>query len=76
MTPRPTQKAASREPTVQIGIRLPESLLARIDGHLDLLRKETGLLSLTRTDATISLIVHGLEAADAPSKVRRRPAGG
>ena len=57
--PRPPQ----RETTHQVGLRVPESLLARIDAHAERLRRETGVITLSRTDAALALLVRGLEAS-------------
>lgn len=54
-------KPPTRERTIQIGLRLPESLVRRIDTYAATLREETGLLGVTRTDAATALLVRGLE---------------
>jgi hypothetical protein len=51
-----------REATQQVGLRVPESLLAQIDAHAERLRRETGVVTLSRTDAALALLVRGLEA--------------
>ncbi len=53
-------KPPAREKTVQVGLRLPQSLVKRIDRYAERLRKETGLLGVTRTDAATALLVRGL----------------
>jgi hypothetical protein len=53
-----------RESTLQVGLRVPESLLKQIDAHAERLRLEleTGVITLSRTDAALALFVCGLEA--------------
>lgn len=57
-------KPPAREKTVQMGLRLPQSLVEQIDRHAERLRKETGLLGVTRTDAATALLAKGLEAVE------------
>jgi hypothetical protein len=61
---KPKPKPPAREPTVQVGLRLPRSVVKRIDLHVERLRKETGLLGVTRTDAATALLVQGLKAVE------------
>jgi hypothetical protein len=61
--------SSARERTVQVGLRIPESLLERIDAHRDRLRAQTGVVTLGRTEAALALLVRGLEAVEG----RRRP---
>lgn len=63
-------KPPTREPTVQVGLRLPRSVVERIDRHTERLRKETGLLGVTRTDTAIALLVRGLEMVERGAKKR------
>ena len=70
MTRKPSPP--KREPTQQVGLRVPESLLRRIDAHAERLRKETGLVTLSRTDAALALLVGGLETAERQRKARSR----
>jgi hypothetical protein len=63
-------KPPRREATHQVGLRVPESLLRRVDAHAERLRKETGLVTLSRTDAALALLVGGLEAAEKKRKAR------
>jgi hypothetical protein len=65
-------KPPARERTVQVGLRLPESLVKRIDLHTEKLRKETGLLGITRTDAATALLVRSLDQFERESRRRRR----
>ena len=51
------------EPTEQIAIRLPESLLRRVDRHVKRLRERTQLgISVTRADAVRALLIQALDA--------------
>ena len=63
-------KPPRREATHQVGLRVPESLLRRVDAHAERLRRETGLVTLSRTDAALALLVGGLEAAEKKRKAR------
>jgi hypothetical protein len=63
-------KPPAREATVQVGLRLPLSVVERIDRHAERIRKETGLPGLTRTDAAIALLVRGLETVERAAKRR------
>ncbi len=49
-------KPPRREATHQVGLRVPESLLRRVDAHAERLRRETGLVTLSRTDAALARI--------------------
>ena len=63
-------KPPRREATHQVGLRVPESILKQIDAHAERLRRETGLVTLSRTDAALALLVGGLEAAEKKRKTR------
>ena len=67
---RTKPKPPAREATVQVGLRLPQSLVERVDRHVETLRKETGLLGVTRTDAAIALLVQDLETAERAARKR------
>jgi hypothetical protein len=60
----------AREKTVQVGLRLPVSLVEDIDLYAERLGKETGLLGVTRTDAATVLLTKGVEAVGKGSKKR------
>ena len=49
---------------MQVGLRLPVSLVERIDRHAERLRKETGLLGVMRTDAAMALLVRALNVVE------------
>ena len=53
---------------MQVGLRLPRSVVKRVDLHVERLRKETGLLGITRTDAATALLVRGLKAVERSSR--------
>jgi hypothetical protein len=57
-------KPPEREVTKQVGLRVPESLLKQIDAHAERLRRETGVVTLSRTDAALALLVRGLETVE------------
>lgn len=57
-------KPTAREPTIQVGLRLPRSIVKRIDLHAERLRKEMGLLGVTRTDAAVALLAGGLKGVE------------
>ena len=63
-------KPPAREATMQVGLRLPRSVVKRIDLHVERLRKETGLLGITRTDAATALLVRGLDTVEKATKKR------
>ena len=69
---RSKPKPPAREPTMQVGLRLPRSVVKRIDLHVERLRKETGLLGVTRTDAVTALLVQGLESVERAPKRKGR----
>ena len=58
------RRPPAREATVQVGMRLPLSVLERVDRHVEKIRRETGLVGVTRTDAAIALLVRGLETVE------------
>jgi hypothetical protein len=62
-------KPPRREKTIQVGLRLPQSVVEQIDTYAEALRSETGLLGVTRTDAATALLVKGLAAT---RRTRRR----
>jgi hypothetical protein len=63
-------KPPQRETTHQVGLRVPESLLKQIDAHAERLRRETGVITLSRTDAALALLVRGLEAVEGKASPR------
>ena len=65
-------KPPARERTVQVGLRLPQFVVERIDRYAERLRKETGLLGVTRTDAATALLVRGLEGVERSGRKRSR----
>ena len=64
MRRRANPKPPAREKTVQVGLRLPLSVVERVDLHVERLRDETGLLGVTRTDAATALLVRHPEAVE------------
>jgi hypothetical protein len=66
----PKRRPPAREVTVQVGMRLPLSVVERVDRHVERIRKETGLMGVTRTDVAIALLVRGLETVEKGEKRR------
>ncbi len=58
--------------TKQMGLRLPEELVVRLDRYLDKLREDLPGVELTRTDAIRTLLEKGLQQAGIPSKAERK----
>ena len=61
----------AKEPTTQVAFRLPDSLIARLDRHVERMGKEHPGLDFTRADAVRSLLTRALdqiEGASAPTK--------
>ena len=60
---RRVRKGWVGEPTEQIAVRLPETLLRRVDRHVKRLRDRTPLgISVTRADAVRALLIQALDA--------------
>ena len=60
---RRVRKGWVGEPTEQIAVRLPETLLRRVDRHVERLRDRTPLgISVTRADAVRALLIQALDA--------------
>jgi len=57
LRPRPLEK------TLQVGLRVPLSTIARIDRYADRLRVSTRL-RVTRTDAAVALMERGLDVVE------------
>jgi hypothetical protein len=57
-------RAPTREATVQVALRVPFSMLAGIDAHAERLRKQTGVPTISRTDAMLGLLGRALEAVE------------
>jgi len=61
----------AKEPTTQVAFRLPDSLIARLDRHVERMTKEHPGLDFSRADAVRSLLTRALdeiEGASAPTK--------
>jgi hypothetical protein len=61
----------AKEPTTQVAFRLPDSLIARLDRHVERMTKEHPGLDFTRADAVRSLLTRALdqiEGSSAPTK--------
>ena len=60
---RRVRKGWVGEPTEQIAVRLPETLLRRVDRHVKRLRDRTPLgISVSRADAVRALLIQALDA--------------
>jgi hypothetical protein len=61
----------AKEPTTQVAFRLPDSLIERLDRHVERMTKENPGLDFSRADAVRSLLTRALdqiEGASAPTK--------
>jgi hypothetical protein len=61
----------AKEPTQQVAFRLPDSLVARLDRHVERMTKENPGLDFSRADAVRSLLTRALdqiEGSSAPTK--------
>jgi hypothetical protein len=61
----------AKEPTTQVAFRLPDSLIARLDRHVERMSQENPGLDFTRVDAVRSLLTRALdqiEGASGPTK--------
>jgi hypothetical protein len=61
----------AKEPTTQVAFRLPNSLIARLDRHVERMSKEHPGLDFSRADAVRSLLTRALdeiEGSSAPPK--------
>jgi hypothetical protein len=61
----------AKEPTTQVAFRLPDSLITRLDRHVERMSKENPGLDFTRVDAVRSLLTRALdqiEGTSAPTK--------
>ena len=65
-------KPPAREATIQVALRIPLSLVEGIDAHVMRLRGETGLPTITRTEAIIALVAKGLDAVKGSRRVAIR----
>lgn len=55
------------EPLVSIAARFPASLAAQIDGHLAAMRRTVPGVTIGRSDALRSLVMHALDALYGPT---------
>jgi hypothetical protein len=55
------------EPLVSIAARFPASLAAQIDVHLDAMRRTVPGVTIGRSDALRSLVMHAIEALYGPT---------
>jgi Arc/MetJ-type ribon-helix-helix transcriptional regulator len=62
----------ANEPTTQVTFRLPDSLIAQLDRHLERMSKEHVGLDLSRADAVRSLLTLALDQIEGPSAPAKR----
>ena len=62
----------AKEPTTQVAFRLPDSLLARLDRHVERMTKEHPGLDFSRADAVRSLLTRALDQIEGPSAPTKR----
>jgi hypothetical protein len=62
----------AKEPTTQVAFRLPDSLLARLDRHVERMSKEHPGLDFSRADAVRSLLTRALDQIEGPSTPTKR----
>ncbi len=62
----------AKEPTTQVAFRLPDSLIARLDRHVERMTKEHPGLDFTRADAVRSLLTRALDQIEGPSAPTKR----
>jgi hypothetical protein len=62
----------AKEPTTQVAFRLPDSLIARLDRHVERMSKENPGLDFTRADAVRSLLTRALDQIEGPSAPAKR----
>ena len=62
----------AKEPTTQVAFRLPDSLIARLDRHVERMTKEHPGLDFSRADAVRSLLTRALDHIEGPSAPAKR----
>ena len=62
----------AKEPTTQVAFRLPDSLIARLDRHVERMGKEHPGLDFSRADAVRSLLTRALDQIEGPSAPTKR----
>jgi hypothetical protein len=60
----------AKEPTTQVAFRLPDSLLARLDRHVERMTNEHPGLDFNRADAVRSLLTRALDEIEGADKRR------
>lgn len=61
----------AKETTTQVAFRLPDSLIARLDRHVERMTKEHPGLDFSRADAVRSLLTRALDEIEGPSATKR-----
>jgi hypothetical protein len=67
-----TTAAMAKEPTTQVAFRLPDSLITRLDRHVERMTKEHPGLDFSRADAVRSLLTRALDQIEGPSAPGKR----
>jgi hypothetical protein len=62
----------AKEPTTQVAFRLPDTLIARLDRHVERMTKEHPGLDFSRADAVRSLLTRALDQIEGPSAPAKR----
>ena len=62
----------AKEPTTQVAFRLPDSLIARLDRHVERMGKEHPGLDFIRADAVRSLLTRALDQIEGPNAPAKR----
>lgn len=62
----------AKEPTQQVAFRLPDSLIARLDQHVERMSKEHPGLDFSRADAVRSLLTRALDQIEGSSSPTKR----
>jgi hypothetical protein len=66
------EETMAKEPTTQVAFRLPDSLIARLDRHVERMTKEHPGLDFSRADAVRSLLTRALDQIEGPSTPAKR----
>lgn len=63
-----TTSTSTSEPTKQLAIRLPESLVERVEGHVARMRRASPGVDVRRADAIRALLFDALDRAETEGK--------
>lgn len=62
----------AKEPTTQVAFRLPDSLVKRLDRHVERMTAENPGLDFTRTEAVRSLLTRALDQIEGAKRAGGR----